>query len=352
MAFITFKNIGITGVSACVPKEVIKNINYKDLVTDKELNKIIKTTGIYERRFARNNICSSDLCFEAAKTLIQDMNIDRKSIDMLIFLSQTPDYKIPATAPILQDRLGLPNSTGSFDINLACSGYVYGLSTAFSYVSQEGINKVLLLVGDTLSKVLSSKDRSTSLLFADGGSATLIEKNKRNEKSFFSLNSDEAGYNHIIIKSGGLRNPSSFDTLKEKVYNDGSILSDEQLFMNGIEVFNFTLNVVSKDILNLLKNSKYDISDIDYIVFHQANKYITDFLVKKLKYDLKKVPYSIQKFGNTSSVSIPLTIVSEMKDTIQDKKQMSIFSGFGAGLSWATSLMDISTCHISKLIEL
>ena len=250
MSLITFNNVGISGISAVVPQNVIDNRYFTDIFNEKEIENTIKTTGIAERRFADEGICSSDLCFEASKILLDEMKVEKESIDLLIFISQTPDYHQPATAPILQHRLGLPKSTGSFDINLACSGYVYGLSTAFSYVSQKGIDRVLLLVGETLSKIISKKDRATSLLFGDGGTATLIEKNEDNLTSYFSLNSDGFREGVLKIAGGGYRIQSSAETLEEKKYEDGSIRNKEHLFMDGVEVFNFTMTEVPKSIKN------------------------------------------------------------------------------------------------------
>ena len=351
MSLITFKNVCISGMSAVVPKNIIDNRYFTDIFTEKEIGNAIKTTGIAERRFADKNICSSDLCFEAAEILLNDMRIDRNSIDLLIFVSQTPDYHQPATACIIQDRLGLQKSTGAFDINLACSGYVYGLSTAFSYASQDGINRILLLVGETLSKIISKKDKATSLLFGDGGTATLIEKKNKDEISYFSLNSDGAGEGVLKIKGGGYRNQSSEETLKFKEYDDGSLRSDEHLFMDGMEVFNFTMREVPKDIKRILKFSNKNLKEIDYIVFHQANKFMTDFFAKKLKYPIERVPYSLQKFGNTSAVSIPLTVVSEMKDLLNGQNKKIIMSGYGGGLSWGTALFNLNNVYISELVE-
>ena len=350
MSFITFNNVEIKGLSAVVPKRIINNRDFTGLYSNKEIENIIKTTGISERRFADAEVCSSDLCYLAAEKLLDEMNIDRDSIDLLIFLSQTPDYHLPATAPLLQNRLNLSKNCGAFDINLACSGYVYGLSTAFAYASQKGINNVLLLVGETLSKITSEHDKATCLLFGDGGTATLIGKSENALPSYFSLNSDGSGSDVMKISGGGYRNKSSVETLKLKEHKDGSICSDEHLFMDGMEVFNFTMREVPKDIKNIIKFSKKRLDQIDYIIFHQANKFMTDFFAKKLKYPLNKVPYSLHKFGNTSSVSIPLTMVSEMRDSLQN--QQVILSGYGAGLSWATAIIETGDIYISELGEM
>lgn len=352
MSFTTFENVGILGISAVVPKNVIDNRSFIGVFTKQEIGKIIKTTGIGQRRFADANICSSDLCYEAAQKLIENFGLSKNSIDLLIFLTQMPDYCQPATAPMLQHRLGLAKTTGAFDISLSCSGYVYGLATAFSFASQQNINKVLLLVGDTFSKVVSKKDRATSMLFGDCGTATLIEKNEKFGASYFSMNSDGSGDWILRIPAGGYRNPSSEESLKEKKYEDESIRTDEHLFMDGMEVFNFAMREVPKDIKETIKYANQSLDEVDYIVFHQANKFMTDFFVKKLKYSLEKVPYSIKKYGNTSSASIPLTIVSELKNELVNNKKKVILSSYGGGLSWGTALLELNNCYISDVIEI
>lgn len=351
MAFLHFDNIRIAGVSACVPKNVMKNIEQLDLFTKAEIEKFIETTGVVERRFADNDICTSDLCYDAAVKLLNDMNVKRDSIDLLIFVSQTPDYHLPATSILLQHRLGLPKKTAAFDVMLGCTGYVYGLSIAFSFLLQKEFGSALLLVGETPSKVISAKDPTTSLLFGDAGTATLIEKSTRSCESWFSMNSDGSGEEVLKIKAGAYRYPSNEKTILEREFEDGSIRSDEHLFMDGMEVFNFTIREVPKDIRSLLQYANQTLDNIDYIVFHQANKFINNFLTKKLKYPLEKTPSSLTKFGNTSSATIPLTIVSELQNEFNTTGKNVILSGFGVGLSWANAVLEISDCYIADLVE-
>ena len=352
MPLLTYYNVGIAGISAVVPRKVVKNLDCEGPFTRQEIEKTISITGIEERRVADKNVTTSDLCFEAANMLLDEMAIDRKSIDFLFLVTQTPDYRQPTTSTILQHRLGLSKSTGAFDINLACSGYVYGLSTAFSYASLNGINRILLLVGETNSKAVSPRDRATSLLFGDGGTATLIEKDEKYGRSYFSLNSDGSGEDILKISGGGYRNPSSQETLMERKYEDGSIRSDEHLSMDGVEVFKFTMGEIPKDLKRVLKFAQMNLDEIDHIVFHQANKFITDHFVRKLKYATEKVPYSLKRFGNTGSASIPLTVVSEMKDSFVGQTKQVLFSGFGGGLSWGTSALRLCDCYVSNLGKL
>ncbi|HBS85461.1 MAG: hypothetical protein A2W91_16775 [Bacteroidetes bacterium GWF2_38_335] len=351
MAFLRFNNVKISGIAAAVPSLVIDNSRFQSNLSEKETEKIISKTGIAQRRFAGENISSGDLAFAAAEKLINDMNINRGEIDLVIFLSQTPDYKIPTTSAILQHRLGLPKTTASFDINQGCSGYIYGLSTAFSYASQPGINKVLLLVSETLSKTLSKNDRNTSLLFGDGATATLIEKTDLPIISWFSLNTDGSGENAIKIPAGGYKNPSSVENLKSIEQEDGSIRTEHNLSMDGVLVFNFTVAEVVDDINRVLNFSGLTTNEIDKMIFHQSNRYMIDFFLKKLQYPAEKSPVSIHRFGNTSGVSIPLTIVSELQE-LNSKKEKILMCGYGSGLSWATAVTDLDHCHISKLIEI
>lgn len=350
MAFLTFNNIRIAGVSACVPKTVSKNAELTDLIPPAEIEKTLNSIGIYEKRFAAPEVCSSDLCYVAANRLLEDLNIEKESIDVLIFMSQTPDYLVPATAPILQHRLGLPESCACFDISLGCSGYLYGLATAFNYVSQPSIKRALLLDGETFSKVVSLKDKVNAPLYGDAGTATLIEK-AEGHNAHFSLYSKGAGKDYIMIKAGGYRHPTSVETLQEKTMEEGNIRSDHQVYMDGVEVFNFTIKVVPQSILEILKYAGLQLAEVDYLLFHQANKFMTDFFAKKIKCPKDKIPYSLNRFGNTSSASIPLTIAAELQQKLQERKKV-LMSGFGAGLSWGAALLDFEHCVIPPLVEI
>ena len=308
--------------------------------------------GVKERRFADENTCSSDLCFAAAEKLITEMQINRDEIDLLIFISQTPDYRMPATSVLLQERLKLSTSTITFDINLGCSAFLYGLSIAYSMITAGGIRKALILDGETRSKVYSQKDRKTGFLFGDGGVAALIETGEKFGKSWFSLNSDGSRESLIKIPAGGYRKMSSCETVTEKVIDEyGNIRSEEQGYMNGADVFNFVIREVPKDFNRLLKYSGTDINSIDYFIFHQANSYINGFLAKKLKLPVEKIPSTIEKFGNTSSVSIPLTIVSELKGSLSGHKRL-LLSGFGVGLTWGTAVIEVDGCYIGEIVEI
>lgn len=352
MAILKYQNVGITAMSAAVPRTVVDNYKYTQYFPEDQVKEVVDKVGVYERRFADEKTCSSDLCYAAAEKLFSDNNVNRSEIDLLIFISQTPDYRMPATSVILQDRLKLPNSTIAFDINLGCSAFMYGLSVAYSMISnQSRLRKVLILDGETRSKVYSPKDRRTAFLFGDGGVAALIERDERFGESYFSLNSDGSREGLIKIDAGGYRNMSSAETVKEKVVDEyGNIRSDEQGYMHGGDVFNFVIREIPKDIKNLCNIAGEDLQSMDYYVFHQANNFINSYISKKMKLDVTKIPSTIAKYGNTSSVSVPLTIVSELKDKLAGNKKL-LLSAFGVGMTWATSILNLNNCRISDIVE-
>lgn len=352
MALLKYNNIGITALSAAVPKRIIKNLEYTEHFPKEDVSEVVEKIGIYERRFTDKETCSSDLCFAAAQKLIEDNNINREEIDLLIFISQTPDYRMPATSIILQHRLGLSNNTIAFDITLGCSGFIYGLSVVYGFMQQNNIRKALILDGETRSKVYSPKDRNCAFLFGDGGVAALIEKDEKFGESYFSLNSDGSRENLIKIDAGGYRMPSSEETVKERIVDEyGNIRTLEQGYMHGGDVFNFVIREIPRDIKLILGFSNTEIENIDHYVFHQANNFINSYLAKKLKLDLNKIPSTIHKYGNTSSVSVPLTIVSELKDSLKTKKTI-LLSAFGVGMTWASAILQFNNCSISDIVEI
>ena len=351
MGLLEFNNIGISGLAAAVPKKVINNSTPNLYFSAEEVREVIEKIGVKERRFADQNTCSSDLCYAAAGKLISEMKIDREEIDLLVFISQTPDYRMPATSILLQERLKLPTSTIAFDINLGCSAFLYGLIIAYSMIGNGGVRKALILDGETRSKVYSLKDRKTGFLFGDGGVAALVEKKDIFQKSWFSLNSDGSRESLIKIPAGGYRKMSSCETVTEKVVDDyGNVRSEEQGYMNGADVFNFVIREVPRDFNRVLEFSGVGLNTIDYFVFHQANSYINGFLAKKLKLPINKIPSTIEKYGNTSSVSIPLTIASELRGKLFGHKRL-LLSGFGVGLTWGTALIDVEDCYITEMVE-
>ena len=353
MAILSYKDVGITALAACVPRHIINNYEYGlDIWPKDEVRQVVDKVGVFERRFADERTCSSDLCYAAANRLFEDNAIDRNEINLLVFLSQTPDYRMPSTSILLQNRLGLPMSTMAFDISLGCSGFISALSIVYSMMQNHGFRKALLLDGETRSKVYSRKDRREAFIFGDAGVAALIERDEKFGTSHFSINSDGSRGNLIMIPGGGYRNMSSVETLREKVVDEyGNIRTDEQGYMNGVDVFNFVIVEVPKDIKRLIEAAGENIQSMDYYVFHQANAFINNHIVKKLKLDAEKIPWTIQKYGNTSSVSVPLTIVSELREKLQGEKKVML-NAFGVGMAWATAIIPFVDCKISVIVEL
>lgn len=351
MADLKFSGVGIRAVAACVPSRVDSNWNLDYLLSHEDIERNIQNIGIEEKRIADSDTCASDLCRKAAEKLFDDNQIEKETIGALIFVCQTSDYHQPATAPILQHQLGLSKDTLCFDVNLACSGYVYGLSIAYSFASQMGCNRVLLLVGETMSKITSDYDKESKPLFGDAGTATLIEKGDFGEATF-SLHSDGSGAEVMMIPYGGFRKPScpeAFDMVEDQ---NGNKRNGYQFRMDGMDVFNFGMREEPKDIKHLLSITGLTTEQIDLLIYHQANRFMTDFFTKRLKIDKEKTPYCLQKFGNTSSASIPLTIVATMHDPCCYVQRTNvILSGFGAGLSWGSVLLNLTKCTISELIE-
>lgn len=352
MALTEFRDIGISAISAAVPSRIINNYAYTDFFPEDEVKKVVDKIGILERRFADEKTTASDLCYAAAKKMFTDLQLDPEKVDVLLFVSQTPDYRMPATSVILQHRLGLKTSTIALDINLGCSAFVYALYVAYSMLQNNNIQNVLILNGETRSKVYSPKDRKTAFIFGDAGAAILVEKEKKFGSSFFSLNSDGSRESDIKMDAGGYRNPSSPEGFQEKVVDEyGNIRHAEHGYMDGENVFGFVAKEVPNDLKQLFRFANFDQAGIDYFLFHQASRVINNFLIKKLKLDPEKVPQSYQKFGNTSSVSIPLTIASELKEKVSHQKMLCL-SAFGVGMSWASAIIRLDGCQVSEIVEI
>lgn len=350
MALFKINNVTIKGISTCVPKDKIVTKDY-EYFSESEQELFLKSVGISERRVAPEEISTSDLCYSAAEKLISDLKWNKDDIDCLIFVSQSPDYFLPATAIILQHRLGLKKTTMAFDVGLGCSGYVYGLQLMASLLSNGGIKKGLLLVGDKSTLSTYIEDKSTYPLFGDAGAATAMEFDENANPIYFNLQSDGGGEDAIKILDGGARNTVRPDTFDIQEIEPGIKRSRRHLGLNGIDIFNFALKEVSPNINLLLEFATIEKEKVDYFVFHQANKLINESVRKKLKVDPSKVPYSIGLYGNTSSASIPLTINTNLQQIIKNKNTL-LFSGFGVGFSWASCVFVSDSILCSDLIEI
>ena len=344
-------NIEVVGIASAVPNNLKKIADEEKTFGKQKVDRISKSSGLKTRYIADSKICTSDLCFYAAEKLIKELGWKKNDINFLIFVTQTPDYVLPATSCVLQERLGLPTSVVAFDINLGCSGYVFGLWTISNFLSNKKDSKGLLLVGDTLSKVSSPKDISVKPLFGDAGTATAVEyKNKKN-KIYFCLGTDGKGYENLIVPAGSFRKPSNIETKKRVLMNDNNIRSKEDLFMNGGKIFEFTIERVEPMIKKVLSLLKWNYTNVDYFIFHQANKFMLDHLVSKMDIPKEKASYSIEKFGNTSCASIPLCITDQLQNKINKKEINIVIAGFGAGYSFGAAGFSCGPIILPKLIK-
>ncbi len=323
MATGILKNVEIKGIACAVPERIVNNEDYDEIFGEENVRKFISMTGVKTRHVAIDEQCASDLCYVAAKNLMERLNWEASSIDALILITQTPDYAVPATACVLQYRLGLSNDCIAFDINLGCSGYVYGLWQAATMISTQNIKRVLLLVGDTSNYGINPCDSATAMIFGDGGTATALEKTEGKEIKYF-LKTKGSGYKYIMVPAGHARSRSqtNIDT------------SDYELSMNGADIFNFTITDVYKDLNNFISEYTVDKNDVDMFVFHQANLFIIKHLAKKLGISMEKVPVSIDRYGNTSGESIPLTLVDTLGAEQTEDTVKLLLCGFGVGLSY------------------
>lgn len=344
--------VKLAGLVAAVPKQIEQSENWASVFGQNEVEKIVKMTGIAARRVVHSGECTSDLCVAAADNLLARLGWERESIDLLIFATQTGDYILPATACVAHGRLGLAPTCAAFDINLGCSGYIYGLSAAASFLACGGAKRALLLVGDTISNVTSPGDRATVLLFGDAGSATALEYDPESEGMRFVLGSDGRGYEHLIIQAGGFRNPKSGETGVRSQRGDGSLRSDEDLYMNGAELLAFTLACVPKLIRESLDAAGKQVEEIDYYIFHQANKFMIEHFARKSGVPMDKVPLNLDRFGNTSSASVPLVIATELAEPLASSRRSLFAAGFGVGYSMGSALFDAGPCPHIDWIEL
>ena len=320
-------NVRISGISSCVPKGVLNNEDLSDN------HKLIDSIGVKQRHIVSAGQSTMDLCIAAARNLIKEMGIENDSIDAVIFVSQTPEYQLPATACIIQDRLGLKNDIVAYDVNLGCSGYTHGLFLASSIVSS-GLDNILLLVGDTVSKIVEKDDSSSNLLFGDAGSATILTRKSGSDIRFI-LGSDGSGFESIIVDNSG---------------NNKTNNKNDYLTMNGAEVFAFTLKRIPQLIQNTLTYSKLNKEDVEYFILHQANLFMLKTLAGNSDIDFDRFLISIDEYGNTSSASIPITICHN-KDLLRKNPGRVVMAGFGVGLSWSTAVTDFEDTVVLPILE-
>lgn len=331
------QGVSIKGISTKFPKKIEKTDDYAHFNSE-EAEKFKKNVGIIERRIVDAGLCASDLCESACQDLMESLNWSGDSIDALIMITQTGDYPVPATSIILQKKLGVKNSAICFDINLGCSSFPYGMYLISCMLKAGSINRAILLIGDVSSKVCSYSDKSAYPLFGDAGCAVAFEADSSDLSNFyFDLMADGGGYQSIIIESGGLasRNPTTDESLRVINVSDGISRSKTNLSLKGADIFSFAISKVPQSIERVIYDSGLRVSDYDCLILHQANKMINDQIVRKLKISPEKSFSSLELYGNTSSVSIPLTITAN-KVFFEGNSRRVLASGFGVGLSWGS----------------
>lgn len=331
----------IKAISYYLPENIVTNEDLSIEFPEWSIDKISEKTGIFERHIVSEDICSSDLAVLAAEKLFQEHSIDLNEIDFLILCTQSPDYFLPTTACIVQNKLGLSTKTGAFDFNLGCSGYIYGLSIAKGLIESGVCKNLLFITAETYSKFIHPKDKSVRTIFGDAAAATLITKSvdEKNYIHSFSLGTDGSGSESLIVKNGGMRNTVDRIT-KDFTDEFGNINNPNTLYMDGSNIFVFTLKVVPKTLNDILEKANLCMDEIDFFVFHQANMFMLDALKKKLRIPDEKFYIYIEKCGNTVSSTIPIALYHIMKDRSIPKKSKILLLGFGVGLSWGGCIIE------------
>lgn len=327
-------SIAIKFIEYYLPENILSNDELVEIFGDWTPDKIYKKTGIKSRHIVGQDEYVSDLARKAAMQLFKKNNINPSEINFILLGTQSPDYLLPTTACILQNELGIPIKAGALDFNLGCSAYIYGLALAKSLVYTGIANNVLLLTAETYTKHINPKDKSTRTIFGDGASATLISRANEGFIGEFSLYTDGSGYSNLIIPSSGMRTLSDEKCNEEIIDENDNVRLLKNLYMNGAEIFNFTIHVVPKVVTECLEKNKINMEDIDLFVFHQANQYMLDFLRKQINIPKEKFYVNIETIGNTVSSSIPIALKMAEHDGRLNKNDTVMLVGFGVGLSW------------------
>ena len=329
----------IKALTYALPKKALTNEQLVEEFPEWSVDKIANKVGIHTRYIAEESETAADLAVTAAEKLFAtDTNINKKEIDFVLFCTQSPDYFLPTSACLIQDRLGLPTTCGALDFNLGCSGYIYGLSLAKGLIIGGIAKNVLLLTGETYTKHLHPKDKGNRTIFGDAGSATLISTEGFAQIGNFSLGTDGKGAENLIVKTGAFRHKSSLNDLKfdEKA----NPIASDYLFMNGSEIFNFTIDVVPSLVNDTLNKNELSKEDIDGYVFHQANAFMLNFLRKKLKIEEGQFHYYMSEVGNTVSATIPIVLYEKLKEN--KLKGNLLLAGFGVGYSWGGCVLKLN----------
>lgn len=341
-------NIQIAAVTSWLPLDNLEMTSLSSQYGEKEVLNVIKTTGVERVRIADKNDTSSDMCLRAAEYLIQQEHISRNEIDGLVFVSQTVDYILPSTSIILQERLKLSKDVVCLDIHYGCSGYIYGIFQAALWIASKACKNVLVLAGDTTSRMIHEKDRSLRMVFGDCGTATLVTEG--GYSMGFHINSDGSGSDRLIVPAGGFRKPVSELTSQLRYDEDHNGRTDNNLYMDGMAIFNFAITQVHKNIEHLLEHMNWNKVEVDLFALHQANNFMVNYIRKKLKVPIEKVPMNVANYGNTGPATLPL-LFSDICSLHPYNLDRVIMSGFGVGLSWGSIACNMNNTHFYKPIN-
>ena len=334
--------LNIQDMAYYLPNNVVTNEILKEQNPDWDIDNLIKRTGVEKRHIASKGETALDLAFKACKVLFSNGDDLRKTIDCIIFCTQSPDYIMPPNSCILHQLLDLHEDVLAFDFNLACSGYIYGISLANGLLCPGSVNNILLVNADTYSKYINKQDRSTRMLFGDGAAVTILNQSKNYGGKVLDIICSTSGENHdkFIIPAGGCRNPRSNNTNISEVDKSGNIRTKEQIYMNGLGILAFISTKIPSQIIKILLRNNMKIKDVDLFVFHQASKMALDSLRKKLKIPPDKMYSNINYIGNTVSASIPIALYDALNNNLINKGNIVLLCGFGVGLSWGTALVE------------
>lgn len=336
----TERGTTILGIAAALPASILDNNTLATRFGSKEMAAIVKMAGIIERRVAAPGQCASDLALTAAERLLRAKNIDRRTIDLLMFVSQTPDYRIPTTASVLHHKLNLSENCATFDINQACSAFPYALSIAHSMVRTGTASHALILNADTLTTLIHPGDRSLVALHGDGACATLVGPCESGYGfEGFSLGTDGSGARHLLIPAGGARRPSCEETRAEARDESGCVHDADHLIMNGPAVFHFSVYNVPEVIRGALARLNMTLDAVDHVILHQANRTMLDLIYKSLRVPREKQFFCLERMGNSSGPSTPIALSEAWRAGTIRPGSRSLICSFGAGLTWGVALV-------------
>lgn len=333
----------IAGVVSCVPAQVLGNDVFEAQFGE-SVAEVTKMTGVVTRHRADPSVTTADLCQAAAERLLDQLGWDRDTVDGLIFVTQSPDYRLPATACAVHGRMNLRLGAIAFDVNLGCSGYPYGLWMAMTAIQSGAMKRVLLAVGDTSGKTIDPLDRSTALLFGDAGTVTALETTDDDDQTVFVLGTDGTGAKNLIVPNGAFRVHEA-----EGPWEGRDL---DKLYMDGGEIFTFTLKSVPKLIRETMETAGKTVDDYDAFLLHQANTFMINHIAKKAKLPKEKVPINIDRYGNTSSATIPLLITTDVADALRQRSMQLGLFGFGVGYSWGGASLKVGPLACCETILL